>query len=106
MTQGDILVTLIAEGVKFLDPAVAIIIPVLAVVGMMMKKSEKVADWKIPIWLGVVGVVLATGIIFSTKGFTVNNALSALIQGILCAGTTVYGHQLQKQYTKNNRLNR
>ena len=69
-----------------------ILIPVIYVLGMMLKGTEKVPDKYIPIILLPIGIILAMLIV----GFTVNG----FIQGILVTGVAVYANQLFKQALK------
>lgn len=69
-----------------------ILIPVLMILGAMLKTTPKIANWVIPYILLVVGTVLALFLL----GFDVNG----FIQGILISGTAVFAHQLYKQGTK------
>lgn len=69
-----------------------ILIPVIYVLGMMLKGTEKVPDKYIPIILLPIGIILAMLIV----GFTVNG----FIQGVLVVGVAVYANQLIKQALK------
>ena len=69
-----------------------ILIPVVYVLGMMLKGTEKVPDKYIPIILLPIGIILAMLIV----GFTVNG----FIQGVLVVGVAVYANQLIKQALK------
>ena len=69
-----------------------ILIPVIYVLGMMLKGTEKVPDKYIPIILLPIGVILAMLLV----GFTVNG----FIQGVLVVGVAVYANQLIKQALK------
>lgn len=69
-----------------------ILIPVLYVLGTILKGTEKIEDKYIPVVLLPVGVVLAMLLV----GFNVNG----FIQGILVTGATVYANQLVKQINK------
>ncbi|APF24887.1 phage holin family protein [Clostridium butyricum] len=69
-----------------------ILIPVLYVLGYILKGTEKVDDKYIPIILLPVGIVLAMLIV----GFDVNG----FIQGVLITGAAVYANQLVKQISK------
>lgn len=66
-----------------------ILIPVLYVLGIMLKNTNKIKDWCIPWILLVVGVLGA----ISLMGININ----AVIQGVLVTGVTVYANQLFKQ---------
>lgn len=69
-----------------------ILIPVVYVLGMMLKGTEKVPDKYIPIILLPIGIILAMLIV----DFTVNG----FIQGVLVVGVAVYANQLIKQALK------
>ncbi len=69
-----------------------IIIPVLYIIGEMIKGIERIKDKYIPLILMVFGIGFAVAIM----GINVN----AIIQGILLTGTTVYGNQVYKQLEK------
>lgn len=71
-----------------LDDAL-IVIPVLWIVGKILKETPSLWDWLIPYILTVIGVVLA---VFLT-GFNVDG----IIQGLLVSGAAIYGNQLYKQ---------
>ncbi|WP_231165482.1 phage holin family protein [Clostridium botulinum] len=68
-----------------------ILIPVLYILGIMLKGTNKIKDWTIPWILLVVGIIGAIALM----GLNVNSVL----QGILAAGTAVFGNQLVKQTT-------
>lgn len=70
-----------------------ILIPVLYVIGAILKGIEVIKDKYIPLILLPIGTVLAIAI----QGLNVN----AVIQGILVVGVTVYGNQLFKQISKS-----
>ena len=70
-----------------------ILVPVLIIVGMILKNVELIPDKYIPVILLPIGVLGAMAI----GGWNVEMA----IQGILVTGCAVYGHQLYKQL-KNN----
>lgn len=63
-----------------------IVVPVLWVLGKIVKETPRVKDWTIPYILLVIGIVLTIGIL----GVNVD----AIIQGILVSGLAVFGHQL------------
>ncbi len=69
-----------------------ILIPVLYVLGLMLKSNKKIQDWVIP-WIlticSILGAILLMGL-----------NINAVIQGILCVGVAVYGNQLVKQTTQ------
>lgn len=69
-----------------------ILIPVLYIIGMILKNLEFIKDKYIPLILLPIGVALAIAV----KGIEVNS----VIQGILVTGVTVYGNQIFKQINK------
>ena len=84
---------------EFIKPELIVLIPVLLCVGMGLKRS-RYPDRLIPLTLGGAGILLAVLYVFSTCNCR-NGVLAALFtgitQGILCAGASVYLHQLGKQ---------
>ena len=89
---------------EYIKPELLILIPVLYLIGVAVKKSN-IADKFIPWVLGVVSVVLCgiwilanspidTGAQIATAIFT------AITQGVLIAGASVYVNQLVKQTGK------
>ncbi len=66
-----------------------IMIPVLYILGTLLKETQKIADWLIS-W-----ILLVCGII---AGFFLSGMkLEGILQGILVTGATVTGNQLYKQ---------
>lgn len=68
-----------------------ILVPVLYILGLMLKNTEKIKDWTIP-W-----ILLACGIGCCIAIMGVN--IQAILQGILVTGASVFGNQLVKQTT-------
>lgn len=90
---------------EFIKPELLILIPVLYLVGAGIKKSESIKDKHIPATLGAVGVLLALSYVFSVEPINgiqaiLAAAFTAITQGILCAGASVYVNQLIKQAGK------
>ena len=88
------------ELLNFISPEIMVLVPVLIIIGLMLKKVSQVKDWTIPIILGMVGITLAITIYGFEEGFTGPTILNGIIQGILAAGMAVYVHQLTIQYNK------
>ena len=89
----------------YIKPELLILIPVLYLIGMGLKKSQSVADRKIPLILGACGVLLAAVyVLASTPISSWQSGMAALFtavtQGVLCAGGSGYVHQLLKQQGK------
>lgn len=69
-----------------------LLIPVLNILGEMIKESERIPDKYIPLILLAFGVAGAVGVL----GLSANS----IIQGVLITGAAVYGNQLVKQFQK------
>lgn len=91
---------------EFIDSGLLIAVPVLYVLGMMIKKSS-VNDKYIPIILAPVGILLA----FSYKlasaipedlSEAISLVFTSITQGILCAACSVYANNILKQFTKGS----
>lgn len=77
------------DAINYLFEQSLILIPVLNIIGMVIKQIQKIPDKYIPLILlffGIAGSVMLSG--FTTQ---------AVIQGILVTGTAVYGNQIVKQ---------
>lgn len=79
-------------------PELLVMIPVLYVIGAMIKSSAVVDSRWIPLILGVVGVALAVAYVVGVGGVQGDSVIVGVMQGILCAGATVYSHQMYKQW--------
>lgn len=66
-----------------------ILVPVLYILGLMLKQTKQIKDWTIPWILLVCGVCGSIALIGPNA--------NAVIQGILTAGAAVFGDQLVKQ---------
>lgn len=78
---------------EFLIEKALILVPVLWVIGAILKNTPAIKDWLIPYILlicGIVGGLVLVG--FNADG---------VVQGIVASGVAVLGHQLLKQYTDN-----
>ena len=89
---------------EFIKTELLVLIPVLYFVGLGLKKS-KLADKWIPITLGLVAITLSAIWIFTTGEITgIKDVFAALFtavtQGVLVAGTSVYANQLYIQSKK------
>lgn len=92
---------------SYIDTELFIIIPVLYVVGMVIKKSTVNDKW-IPIILGALGIALATAYKLAADFPTdASQALevfySGVTQGILCAAGSVYANNIVKQMKASNK---
>ncbi len=81
------------EILKYITEHAIILIPVLVIIGLILKKLEFIPDKYIPLILLPLGIVGAMAL----GGWTFESA----IQGILVTGAAVYGNQVVKQLKKN-----
>jgi O-antigen/teichoic acid export membrane protein len=77
------------EIISFITEEALVLMPVLFVIGLLLKNTPKMQDWLIPWALLIIGIVFAILII--------GDVLQGIIQGILIVGATVLTHQLVKQ---------
>ena len=82
------------EFLAFIMEHALILIPVLNVLGLIFKKTEKVPDKFIPLILLGFGILGA----FAVLGFSAD----AAVQGVLVTGVAVYGEQVVKQLKKGS----
>lgn len=91
---------------NYIEPELFIIVPVLYVLGAMIKKSS-ISDKWIPLILGVMGIALATAykLAYHTPD-GLNDVLKLIFagvtQGILCAAGSVYANNVIKQMKKKD----
>ena len=80
------------EFINYITENALILIPVLYIIGMILKGTERIKDKYIPLILLPIGIVLSMAVM----GIGIN----AIIQGILVVGVSVYTNQLIKQVNK------
>lgn len=80
------------EILQYITQNALVLIPVLIIIGQIIKGIEKIPDKWIPLILLPLGIVGAMAL----GGWTVDSA----VQGILVTGTAVYGNQIVKQLKK------
>ncbi|MCI8623135.1 MAG: hypothetical protein HFG26_05670 [Provencibacterium sp.] len=90
---------------EYVKPELLVLIPVLSFTGIGLKRAESVADKYIPLLLGGAGILLALLWVLSSSELSgmrdvLRAAFAAITQGILCAGCSVYIHQVGKQVKK------
>lgn len=86
---------------SYIEPELYIIVPVLYVLGVMIKKSSIDDKW-IPLILGIMGVILVTSYKLTAylpinTGDIAKLVFAGVTQGILCASASVYANNLVKQ---------
>ena len=85
------------EILNYITEHALIMIPVLIIIGQIIKNIEKIPDKWIPLILlpiGIAGAVLLGG--FDNIAAVVDS----VIQGVLVTGAAVYGNQVVKQMHK------
>lgn len=82
------------EFLVYITKNALIVIPILYIIGIMLKDSVKVKDKYIPILLLVIGLLL-------TMGLRQSFNFDTIVQGILITATSVYFNQVVKQLRKN-----
>lgn len=78
--------------IEFITENALIMIPVLNIIGVILKDTEKIPDKFIPLILlgfGIVGSIAVMGL-----------SPESVVQGVLVTGTAVYGNQVVKQLKK------
>ncbi|WP_346917352.1 phage holin family protein [Clostridium sp.] len=79
--------------INYITENALILIPVLLVIGAILKNTERIKDKYIPVILLPIGIILSVWVM---GGFSADS----VIQGILVTGAAVYGNQLIKQISK------
>ncbi len=87
----------------YLRSELFVLIPVLYLVGIMLKRSP-LKDWLIPYVICGIGVLLSFAYL-AGQGIEAGGGIwrllfSAVTQGILCAACSVYAKNLIKQFTE------
>ena len=90
---------------EYIKPELLVLVPVLYLVGMAIKRSE-IRDKLIPWILGGAAIVLSAIWIFAncecaTAADIFTAIFTAVTQGVLIAGASVYANQLVKQTGKD-----
>ena len=90
---------------QYIRAELLILIPVMYIIGMGLKRS-KTADRHIPLILGTVSVVLSALWVFATENLNNGKEIlaaffTAVTQGVLAAGASVYASQLYIQSKKD-----
>lgn len=92
---------------EYIKPELLVLIPVLYLIGIAIKKS-RIDDRHIPVLLGVCGVLLSGVYLIATEQISGTQAIAtalftAVTQGVLLAGASVYVNQIIKQETKGDK---
>ena len=85
---------------EYIKPELLVLVPVLYLIGLMIKNTEKIKDKFIPAILGGIGVMLSAIYVIATEDFSLMSVFTAITQGVLVTGVAVYVNQLIKQISK------
>ena len=80
------------EFMNFILENALIFIPVIYILGSMLKGLEQVQDKYIPIILLPIGIALSV--------FSMGLSVDSIVQGVLVVGAAVYVNQVSKQLNK------
>lgn len=86
----------------YIKPELLILVPVLYVLGAIIKDSQTVPNKYIPAILGACGTFLALMYVLGTSGISVTGIFTGITQGILTAGAAVYTNELITQLRKDD----
>lgn len=78
--------------IEFITENALVLIPVLNIIGVILKDTEKIPDKFIPLILLGFGVLCSVAIM--------GISAESVVQGVLVTGTAVYGNQVIKQLKK------
>ncbi len=79
--------------IEFITENALLLIPVLNILGTIIKNTEKIPNKYIPLILLGVGILGAIAILGISP--------ESVVQGVLVTGTSVYGNQVVKQLKKS-----
>lgn len=83
---------------EYIKPELLILIPVLNIIGLMIKNS-KIKNNYIPLLLTIIAIVFCIIYvwIYSNHSLSIKDLFDTFIQGILIASFSIYNHQFCKQ---------
>lgn len=89
----------------YVRPELLVIIPILMFIGKAFKNSKLFHDEIIPFVLGVVSIVMCGLYVLAVSSIdgwqsALTCVFNIIVQGILLAGVSTWGHQCYKQATK------
>lgn len=92
---------------EMIKPEVIVLIPVLYIIGLILKSAATIPDKHIPLLLGLFGILLC--LIYMAATMTLGTWQEILLfvfvgvtQGILVAGAAVFANQIYKQESKDD----
>lgn len=84
----------------YIKPELLVLVPVLYIIGMILKNTKRIDDRFIPAILGGCGIAFALIWTIGSEGLSGIGVFTGMTQGILAAGMAVYTNQLVKQARK------
>lgn len=91
------------EFIEFVKDGMLILVVAVYIIGMFIKKTEKIKDKYIPLILmgiSIIFSVLWNGLLLE-QGFSPASILDGFIQGIVIVGVAVLSNQIPKQLSKD-----
>lgn len=90
---------------NYVKPELIVVAIALYFSGMALKQAQAVKDKYIPLILGGIGIVICAMYVFATSVLNtpqdiVMAIFTAIVQGILVAGLSIYVNQIIKQTNK------
>lgn len=85
---------------EYIKPELLILVPVLFILGCIIKDSDTVQDKYIPAILGAVGIALSLLYVLGSTNISATSIFTAITQGILVAGAAVYTNEFITQLRK------
>jgi hypothetical protein len=86
---------------QYVKAELLVLIPVLIIIGVVLKKAEWIKDKYIPLILTVVSLVMSCLYVLGNEGISTVSVFTAITQGVLCTGGAVLANQYVKQAAKS-----
>jgi 1,4-dihydroxy-2-naphthoate octaprenyltransferase len=86
---------------EYIRPELLILVPVLYILGAIIKDSAAIQNRYIPAILGLIGIALSLLYVLGTGDFSATGIFTGITQGILVAGAAVYTNELITQLLKH-----
>lgn len=90
--------------VKFVNPALLMLIPILWFIGIKLKESKKVLDWKITFILLAISLLLCISFILISSGVTAMSLWIGIMQGLAIWALEGQLYQSYKQVKINRKI--
>ena len=85
---------------QYIKAELLVLIPMLVVIGAVLKKTEMIKDKYIPLILTVASLLMSCLYVLGTEGVNTASVFTAITQGFLCTGGAVLANQYVKQANK------